>query len=521
MRRRRIGDVRSLALFVLAGLMVLTLSGTAVAKWWKGSHTDKWHEDKWGGDTKPPQETEIASIGFNFWAWRGDNYYPIVNVEGKNNVAAELEFVVNREVKNDEVNIRDGGTLLIGAPGAVAIIKGYLDSTSGAIPPSPSRITTSGMGILTFNPRSNNVQINAHDPVVLHLGAVDVPKMADIDGGVYHTGWVTLIGRIRALGGHEPWRILNGKLTTDRAEFLDSEAPDVLKLWFEPHTDDGEAVLDITGDVELRNTMLAVGAKGKAVLDVAAEKRLTLTKSGQLVNRFGPTHSQTVKRGEGVLVLAGTDVLHGAESYSDLEAMKVEQGLLHVKGEAFKSLKTPVLISIAKGASVAFDALNMKHAASLEFVSGAVLSMDIAGRAASAAILELAALSGDVTLDLKGLPGAARGAKIVALKADDMRGLKTPVVLMGSNADQYDALVSGNTVILVSRGEKPEPKPDPGDSPSPSPTPTPRPNPGGKSDGVGGCSGAPWGVLALILAFPFLSRRRGARSIDNVKGIKT
>ena len=57
-------------------------------------------------------------------------------------------------------------------------------------------------------------------------------------------------------------------------------------------------------------------------------------------------------------------------------------------------------------------------------------------------------------------------------------------------------------------------------APTPTPKPTPTPNPEGNKGG-GGCSGAPWGVLALLLAFSFLSRRRGARFVDDVKGIKT
>ena len=508
------GRTRGLALCVLAALMVMGLSGTAMAKWWKGSHTEKWHENKWGGDTKPPLETEIAQVGYNFWAWGNDQYYPFVNVEGINNVAAALYFVPNREEKNVEVNIKDGALLTLGSPGEVAKIEMQFEN-GGLISPNepyyPSRVITLGTGRLAFNSRSSNAQVNTAHPVVLHLGAVDVPKMADTDGGVYQTGWVTLIGRIKALGGHESWRLRDSRLTVDRAEYLDSPAPDVLKLWFEPHTADGEAVLDITENVKLENAMLAVGAKGKAVLAVAAEKSLTLTKAGQFVNRQLPTHSEVVKRGEGALVLAGNGVLHGEGGYSDLEALKVESGTLQVKAQAFQSVTKPVEVSLVKGTAVAFDKLDAKHSVSLELVPGAAISLDAAGAAASP-ILQVAALSGDVTLDMKNLPDAATGTSIVAVRADSVRGLSPVVVLVGAKSDQYEASVSGNTIVLTRRGSAPSPTPTPNPNPTNPTNPNnpnnPKPSPNSGKDKSGGGCDAGLGGLALLLAASQLLKKK-------------
>ena len=227
------GRTRGLALGLLAALMVMGLSGTAMAKWWKGSHTEKWHEKKWDSRTVlhfphnnelPPTEEQEAQFTVN--------HYPEVNVEGwDGNVASRLYFYRNGSSPNNiNINIKEGGRLVIGAPGKVA----QIDAEDDGKP----RISTQGTGLLTFNPRSNNVQIkvargyffNNYYEGNLYLGATDVPKMMDADGGVYQTGCVTLIGRIKALGGHEPWRLRDSRLTVERAEYLDLPAPDVLKL---------------------------------------------------------------------------------------------------------------------------------------------------------------------------------------------------------------------------------------------------------------------------------------------------
>lgn len=269
-------------------------------------------------------------------------------------------------------------------------------------------------------------------------------------------------------------------------------------------------MLDITDDVKLENAMLAVGDryKGKVVLAVAAEKSLTLTKSGQLVNLQRSTssaHSEVVKRGEGALVLAGNGVLHGEGGYSDLEALKVESGTLQVKAQAFQSVTKPVEVSLVKGTAVAFDKLDAKHSVSLELVPGAAISLDASGAAASP-ILQVAALSGDVTLDMKNLPDASTGTNIVAVKADSVRGLSPVVVLVGAKSDQYEASVSGNTIVLTRRGNAPTPNPTPTPTPTPSPTPNPTPNPtpkpspdSDKESSGGGCD-AGLGGLALLLA---------------------
>ena len=206
----------------LAALMVMGLSGTAMAKSWRGSYTDKWQEDKWSDDGKPPTNAEVACIGFIAFG----GLFPVVNVEGETNVAQSLCFRDNTD-ENIDVFIKNGGKLTLGAPGTVAKIYGSNNPDDG---PGKWRIDTARTGILTFNSRSNNVQINVFKQATLSLGAVDVPKMMDADGGVYQTGCVTLIGRIKALGGHEPWRLRDSRLTVEWAEYLDLPAPDVLKL---------------------------------------------------------------------------------------------------------------------------------------------------------------------------------------------------------------------------------------------------------------------------------------------------
>lgn len=120
------GRTRGLALGLLAALMVMGLSDTAMAKSWRGGPTDKWHEKHWGyhqvfpSETTPPEnpptEEELAVIG----------YYqktPVVNVENQDAVASVLSFSsYNNSDLDATVNIKNGGRLTLGAPGKVARI---------------------------------------------------------------------------------------------------------------------------------------------------------------------------------------------------------------------------------------------------------------------------------------------------------------------------------------------------------------------------------------------------------------
>ena len=504
MNRRKSGSVRAWGLCALAVWVALCLSDTAIAKTWTGSHTEKWHEDKWERKTAPT-EMEKAFIS---------SYYPIVNVERTGNVAAELLFARStweEGIVNLDVNIMEGALLTIGAPGKPARIADY--STSGYSPRIKCAINSigSGSGVLRFNKASTYAQVDISDYILsLTLGHVEVPDMAGTDG-VSQSGPVILQGPIRAIGGAEPWKIDRGSLTVGRAEYIDAAAPDILRLWLDGLDDKGEAVLNITDNVELKNAMLAVGAKGQAVLEVADGKVLTLTKAGQLVNRLNASNAVVVKRGKGALALAGDGIFHGGDPYSDLKVMKVDQGLLHVKGSAFASLSAPVKISVAKGTAVTFERLNEKHDVSLEFSPGAALSLDMTGATATSPALQVAELSGDVTLDLKNTAGIS--GRVAVIRTDNISGLKS-VFLLGAGAEKFDRRIEGNTVFIVGKGggdPAPDPTPNPEPQPSPGPKPTPKPNPRTDKDkSGGGCDAGLSGTagLALLLAASLLLRRK-------------